>query len=131
MVFEHLILFDSQQIPPGFTLNSSARMQASPNTYFTLTPQYLFNIRATLPYFTTGSANSLYLTASTDINNAYYLNMIAKAPTASLNRPMGFSNITNQFRPQSGDYIRFEYNPLKPYKNYEEVKNEMKKEVLR
>ena len=113
----------SQQTPPGFTLNSSARMQASPNTYFTLTPQYLFNIRATLPYFTTGSADSLYLTASTSINNAYYSNMIAKAPTASLNPPMGFSNITNQFLPQSGDYIRFEYNPLKTYKIYEVVEN--------
>jgi hypothetical protein len=45
--------------------------------------------------------------------------MIAKAPTASTAAPMNFSNITNIFHPQPGDYIRFEYNPLKTYNIYD------------
>lgn len=113
----------SQQFPSSnYSLFGSPTVTAGSDTYFTLTPQYIYNIQASSPYFTTGSTNSMYITASTAINNAYYLNMVPKTPPASL-IPFGCSNITNVFRPQLGDYIRFEYNPLKTYKIYEVIEN--------
>ena len=110
-------------IPDGYSAFSPSTIVFGTNTYFTLTPQYLYNITATSSYFTTGSANDVYLTSSIGINNAYYANMVPKTPTASLSPLIGFSNITNVFHPRPGDYIRFEYNPLKTYKIYEVVEN--------
>ena len=107
-------------LPSGYTIISDAYVLANSDTYFTLTPQYVTNITATSPYFTTGSSNDTYLTASTNINNAYSFGMIPEAPAASISL-MNFSNITNTFSPQPGDFIRFEYNPLKTYVIYEVI----------
>lgn len=103
----------------NFTQVSPPFIKPNSDTYFTLTPQYQYNITSVSPYFTTGSINDNYITASTSISTAYYFNMIGKLPLNTLN----FSNITNVFHPQPGDYIRFEYNPLKTYKIYDVITN--------
>jgi hypothetical protein len=109
-------------LPPGYSIFGNPSILQLSSTNFTLTPQYIYNIQASSPYFTTGSANSMYITASTAINNAYYLDMVPKTPAASL-FPINFSNITSVFHPRPGDYIRFEYNPLKTYRIYEVIEN--------
>jgi len=106
-------------LPPGYTIITPPLILANSDTYFTLTPQYVTNITATSPYFTTGSNNDTYLTASTNISNAYSFGMIAETPTSSLS--MSFSNIIIDFKPQPGDFIRFEYNPSKIYIIYEVI----------
>jgi len=85
---------------------------------FSLTPSYTPNIIATSSYFTTGSENDIYITASVALSNAYSFNMIQVNP---ISNPLHFNRITNVFNPKSGDYIRFEYNPLKTYKIYEVI----------
>jgi len=104
---------------PGYIILTSAYALPNSDTYFTLTPQYFTNLTAASPYFTTGSNNDTYLTASTSISNAYSFGMIPNTPDASLS--MSFSNITTVFKPQSGDFIRFEYNPSKVYIIYEVI----------
>lgn len=106
-------------LPSSYIILSNPFILANSDTYFTLTPQYFTNITATSPYFTTGSNNDTYLTASTSISNAYSFGMIAETPTASL--LMSFSNIAIDFKPQPGDFIRFEYNPSKTYIIYEVI----------
>jgi len=86
--------------------------------YFSLTPSYTPTIEAVSPFFTTGSINDVYITASTTLGNAYSFNMTQVNPT---DNTLNFNTITRPFNPQSGDYIRFEYNPLKTYKIYEVV----------
>jgi len=86
--------------------------------YFSLTPSYTPTIEAVSPFFTTGSINDIYITASTTLGNAYSFNMTQVNPT---NNTLNFDTIVKPFHPQSGDYIRFEYNPLKTYKIYEVV----------
>jgi len=106
-------------LPSGYTILTDTYVLANSDTYFTLTPQYFTNITAASPYFTTGSNNDTYLTASTSISNAYSFGMIAETPAASLS--MSFSNIVIDFKPQPGDFIRFEYNPSKTYIIYEVI----------
>jgi hypothetical protein len=84
--------------------------------YFSLTPSYSPTLDAVAPYFTTGSTNDIYITASVALSNAYSFNMTQINPT---DNTLNFNTIINSFQPKSGDYIRFEYNPLKTYKIYE------------
>ena len=86
--------------------------------YFSLTPSYAPTIDAVAPYFTTGSINDTYITASAALGNAYSFNMTQVNPT---DNTLNFSTIVNSFQPKSGDYIRFEYNPLKTYRIYEVI----------
>jgi hypothetical protein len=84
--------------------------------YFSLTPSYSPSIEAISPFFTTGSANDICITASATLGNAYSFNMTQVNPT---DNTLNFDTIAKTFKPQSGDYIRFEYNPLKTYRIYE------------
>jgi len=84
--------------------------------YFSLTPSYAPSITAVSPFFTTGSINDIYITASITLGSAYSFNMTQVNPT---DNTLNFDNITKTFNPQPGDYIRFEYNPLKTYRIYE------------
>lgn len=86
------------------------------NDTFQSLPSYIPNLIAYPPYFTTGSESSLYITASATLGNAYTLNMVQNTPTPNA---LNFSAISKTFTPKAGDYIRFEYNPLKTYKIYE------------
>jgi len=83
------------------------------NSKFFLEAAYGAITTASANYWTTGSANDRYLTASTQLTNVYNLGYFQRTPTASLN--IGFNNITTPFNPSPGDYIRFEYNPLKTF----------------
>lgn len=86
--------------------------------YFSLTPSYSPTINAIAPYFSTGSTDDIYITASTALGNAYSFNMTQVNPT---DNTLNFNTISNTFQPKSGDYIRFEYNPLKTHKIYEVI----------
>ena len=85
----------------------------SNNSIFKLETTYGVITTASINYWTTGSANDRYVTASTQLTNLYNLGYFQRIPTASLN--IGFNNITTPFNPSPGDYIRFEYNPLKTF----------------
>ena len=60
------------------------------------------------PYFTTGSATSTVLTASSNIASNYFRNNFQVMPTASSD--FGFSPINLDFQLVPGDKIRFEFN---------------------
>jgi len=106
-----------EALSPTLPINGGSypRIEAGPATYFTLIPSYVDTVKVNSPYFTTGSINDSYLTASSALGNMYYLNVKQVDVTSSL----GFNIINNSFKPQPGDYIRFEYNPSKTYTIYE------------
>ena len=94
----------------------------------TTTPPFIFNFNdskfflqssygnittASVNYWTTGSNNDRYLTASAELTNYYNLGYIQQLPPSS--SAFGFNDIVSPFNPQAGDYIRFEYNPLKVF----------------
>jgi hypothetical protein len=83
------------------------------NSVFKLQTTYGVIATASANYWTTGSTNDRYVTASTQLTNLYNLGYFQRAPTASL--LIGFNEIYNPFHPSPGDYIRFEYNPLKTF----------------
>ena len=128
----------------NFTAGSRVRVEikrgyipygaTSPFTYtdwqmdFRSLPTYVPNLEANFPYFTTGSVNSTYITASATLGNAYTLNMIQNLPTPNV---LNFSDITLPFTPKAGDFIRFEYNPLKTYIIYEIVTTDSNELVFR
>jgi len=126
------VLISATPTFPSTNFSTYSYPEIKVGSYFTATPQYLYNLIATSSFFTTGSTNDIYLTSSIAINNAYYNSMVPKTPAASL-APVGigFSNITNIFHPRPGDYIRFEYNPFKTYKIYEVIENSDQNVVFR
>ena len=83
------------------------------NSKFFLQSSYGNIITASANYWTTGSNNDRYLTASAELTNYYNLGYIQQLPPSS--SAFGFNNIVSPFKPQPGDYIRFEYNPLKVF----------------
>jgi len=86
------------------------------NSNFRLTPQYSNPANTISPYWYN---NGNYLTASQALENAYSFGFQQTLPTAS--GAIGFSNISFPFKPQAGDFIRFEYNPLKTFIIYEVI----------
>jgi len=88
------------------------------DSYFTCFPLYANEFTSSLSYYwTTGSISTNYLTASTELGNAYSFGLRQLNPTSSL----GFSTIALPFNAKPGDYIRFEYNPEKTFTIYEIV----------
>jgi len=83
------------------------------NSKFFLQSSYGNIITASAHYWTTGSNNDRYLTASVELTNYYNLGYTQQLPPSS--SAFGFNNIVSPFKPQPGDYIRFEYNPLKVF----------------
>jgi hypothetical protein len=83
------------------------------NSKFFLQSSYGNILTASANYWTTGSNNDRYLTASAGLTNYYNLGYIQQLPPSS--SAFGFNNIVSPFKPQAGDYIRFEYNPLKVF----------------
>jgi len=83
------------------------------NSKFFLQSSYGNITTASAHYWTTGSNNDRYLTASVELTNYYNLGYIQQLPPSS--SAFGFNNIVSPFKPQPGDYIRFEYNPLKVF----------------
>jgi hypothetical protein len=81
---------------------------------FWLEPSYGLATTASAIYWTTGSINDRYITASTQLTNLYNLGYFQRTPSQSL-YVMGFNEIYSPFNPSPGDYIRFEYNPLKVF----------------
>jgi hypothetical protein len=92
------------------------------NTLFTNTQTYIANNFITSPYwtvgtYTTASNDFTVITASlglTGLNQSQYTQVTPAASTA-----FNFSSITLPFIPQSGDFIRFEYNPNNVHIIYE------------
>ena len=85
----------------------------SNNSVFKLETTYGVVATASAAYWTTGSTNDRYVTASTQLTNLYNWGYFQRTPSASLS--ISFNEITSPFNPSSGDYIRFEYNPLKTF----------------
>ena len=91
------------------------------NNKFKSIPQYSNPSNTLYPYWypSIRYVDSYYLTASVTLGNAYNFGFQQTLPTAS--NAIGFSNISIPFKPQSGDFIRFEYNPLKTFTIYEVI----------
>jgi hypothetical protein len=85
----------------------------SNNSKFLLETTYGVATTASANYWTTGSANDRYVTASTQLTNLYNWGYFQRIPISS--SLIGFNEIVSPFNPSSGDYIRFEYNPLKTF----------------
>lgn len=101
------------------------------NSNFKSIPQYINPSNTVSPYWSLGtvvftdnipsfiSQSNYYLTASSKLNSAYAFNYQQTLPPTA--GTFGFSNITSTFSPQPGDFIRFEYNPLKTFIIYEVI----------
>jgi hypothetical protein len=113
--------------------DSSVYSPVLQSSNFKLTQQYVNPANTTSPYWSLGSVaftggtfvpvfpnqSNYYLTASQALGNAYTFGFQQTLPAAS--STLGFSNITTVFSPQPGDFIRFEYNPLKTFIIYEVI----------
>ena len=95
----------SGQIPPSIIQTN--------NSKFFLQSSYGNITTASAHYWTTGSNNDRYLTASAELTNYYNLGYKQQLPPSS--SVFGFNDIVSPFKPQPGDYIRFEYNTLKVF----------------
>ena len=96
-----------------YTNPPSIYAQNTNNSKFFLQSSYGNILTASANYWTTGSNNDRYLTASAELTNYYNLGYIQQLPPSS--SAFGFNNIVSPFKPQAGDYIRFEYNSLKVF----------------
>ena len=96
-----------------YTSPPSIHAQNTNNSKFFLQSSYGNILTASANYWTTGSNNDRYLTASAELTNYYNLGYIQQLPPSS--SAFGFNNIVSPFKPQAGDYIRFEYNSLKVF----------------
>jgi hypothetical protein len=99
--------------PYGLANGEFPTIYQTNNSKFFLQSSYGNAITASANYWTTGSNNDRYLTASAELTNYYNLGYIQQLPPSS--SAFGFNNIVSPFIPQPGDYIRFEYNPLKVF----------------
>jgi len=102
-------------------------------TMFKLDQQYSNPANTTSPYWSVGQVAfvggtgapvyinqaNYYLTASVALGNAFDFGFQQTLPPTA--GTFGFSNITSIFSPQPGDFIRFEYNPLKTFIIYEVI----------